>query len=105
MPYFEEHEMTTPVKMLLDNGFMPPAKDLDAMCRIVASFEREYSVLTTIYAVKEFLISGATYGRDTEGNEVDNPLGYFRNALQNNIGIAVKKQTEAGIRRKENEND
>lgn len=105
LPYFEEHEMTTPVKILLDNGFIPPAKDLDAMCRIVASFEREYSVLTTIYAVKEFLISGATYGRDTEGNDVDNPLGYFRNALQNNIGIAVKKQTEAGIRRKENEND
>ena len=73
------------LKRLLDNGFaIPEERQADAE-KAIGALVSEYGYIPTMAGINGFLMNGPEYGKDANGGEVGKPIGYMKNAIENEI--------------------
>ena len=82
------------LKRLLINGFsIPKEKQADAE-KAIDSLVEKYGYMPTMAGINGFLMNSPEYGKDANGGEVGKPIGYMRNAIENEIPTRYKEMTK-----------
>jgi hypothetical protein len=82
------------LKRLLANGFAIP-KDKQAEAEnALDALVSEYGYAPTMVGINNFLMNSPEYGKDVNGDEVDKPIGYMRNAIENEIPNRYKEMSK-----------
>ena len=82
------------LKRLLDNGFAIP-KDKQAEAeKALDALIFTYGYVATLVGINNFLMNSPEYGKDVNGGEVDKPIGYMKNAIENEIPTRYKEMSK-----------
>lgn len=90
----ERKEPSVLLKRLLDNDYLIPQEEWANAERILEELRQTYTFFPVFHAMTEFLSNHPEYGRDLEGNELNKPLGYLKNALLNNMPRDSKQKEQ-----------
>lgn len=79
------------LKRLLDNGFAIPKERRDEAEKAIGALVSEYGYLPTMAGINGFLMNSPEYGKDANGGDVNKPIGYMKNAIENEIPTKYKE--------------
>lgn len=82
------------LKRLLNNGFAIPKEKQAEAENALDSLIFTYGYVATIVGINNFLMNSPEYGKDVNGREVDKPIGYMKNAIENEIPTRYKEMSK-----------
>lgn len=82
------------LKRLLANGFAIPKERQAEAENALDSLVEEYGYMPTMVGINNFLLNHPEYGKDVNGGEVDKPIGYMKNAIENEIPHRYKEMSK-----------
>lgn len=82
------------LKRLLANGFAIPKEKQAEAEKAIDALVSEYGYVPTMVGVNNFLMNSPEYGKDVNGEEVDKPIGYMKNAIENEIPKRYKEMSK-----------
>lgn len=82
------------LKRLLANGFAIPKERQAEAENALDALVGEYGYAPTMVGINGFLMNSPEYGKDVNGGEVDKPIGYMKNAIENEIPTRYKEMSK-----------
>ena len=82
------------LKRLLNNGFAIPKEKQAEAEGALANLIFKYGYMSTMVGINNFLMNSPEYGKDVSGDDVDKPIGYMKNAIENEIPTRYKEMSK-----------